>query len=251
MKVLGLLTARGGSKGVPGKNIRPLAGKPLLQYSVEAAQRSGCLDRLILSSDDPQILEVGRNLGVETPFVRPAELADDHSDHISVVLHALEQLASPPDYVLLLQPTSPFRTGEDIRGCVSLALARQASGVVSVSEVVDHPVLMKTMDERGALQAYASSNLAYARRQDLPRLYIPNGALYCTSVRALREERTFYPKGVLGFLMPEERSLQIDTPWQFHVAELIMACLHRRDEAIGGEGPSNEAGERAGHAQGI
>src|SRR5262245_25182815 len=123
-RVLGLITARGGSKGVPRKNVRPLGGKPLLAWTIEAARNAPVIDRLILSSDDAEIIEVARAWGCEVPFVRPPELATDTADSVEVVRHALSTLGEDYDYVVLLQPTSPLRTGEDIENCVRLCDAR-------------------------------------------------------------------------------------------------------------------------------
>ena len=225
--VLGLITARGGSKGIPGKNIRSLAGKPLIAWTIEAAQKSGCLARIAVSTDDEAIAAVARDWGAEVPFMRPVKLAEDTSSHISVVEHALnwflEHENYTPDYLLLLQPTSPLRVPEDIQAAVELAEARDAVGVVSVVESHPHPYLSKRIQPDGALADLITvENIPYLRRQDLPLVYSLNGAIYLGRPGALLKERTFMPKGTLAYIMPPERSLDVDTPWDLYMIDLIL-----------------------------
>ena len=226
MEILALVTARGGSKGIPGKNIKPLAGKPLIAWTIEAALASRSLARVIVSTDDASIAEVSRDWGAETPFLRPAELAQDASSHISVVEHALHWVETNdhwlPDYVLLLQPTSPFRTVEDIDGAVEAARQKNAQAVVGVCPAHNHPYLTKRILEDGKLADFISVDMAYMRRQDLPPAYVINGAIYLNKCDVLLKQRTFLPPGTLPYVMPLERSMDIDTPWDFYLAELIL-----------------------------
>ena len=149
MKVLGVITARGGSKGIPGKNLKLLGGRPLIAYTIDAAQQSNALDRLILSTDDPAIAEAARALGCEVPFLRPPELARDDTPHLPVMQHAVEWLAAHdsyhPDLVLILQPTSPLRRAEHMREAVSLAQTSAADSVVGVSAVPVHYHPLRTL----------------------------------------------------------------------------------------------------------
>ena len=224
--IAALITARAGSKSVPRKNIRPLAGKPLLAYTFEAAKKSRAIQRIVLSTDDPEMADLGRAYGVEVPFLRPPELAGDTTPMIDVALHALAWLAEReayrPDYLLLLQPTSPFRTAEDIDAAAELARRTSADAVVGVGAMPKHPCHAKTIDAEGRLVPWLGGPDTESRRQDLPALYVPNGAIYLVKRTVLERSRSWCPPGTLAFVMPEERSLDIDTPWDWRVAEAVL-----------------------------
>jgi len=224
--VLGLITARGGSKSIPRKNLMPLDGKPLIAWTFEVALQSRQLSRVILSTDDEEIAGVGRDWGIEVPFLRPSELANDDSSHISVVNHAIAWLEDHenvcPDYIMLLQPTSPLRTVEDIDTAIQIAEVRNAIAVVSVCETHHHPYLTKRTLEDGTLADFVSSNIAYLRRQGLPPAYALNGAIYLNRRDSLLHDKSFLPPGTYAYIMPQERSLDIDTPWNFYLADLIL-----------------------------
>jgi CMP-N-acetylneuraminic acid synthetase len=226
MKTLALITARGGSKGIPGKNLVPLAGKPLIAWTLEAARAAARLSRIIVSTDDLAIAEECRTRGAEVPFLRPPELAGDASSHLSVVEHALSWLHSNerfvPEAVVLLQPTSPLRTAQDIDASVDLAIQRNAEAVVSVCEAEDHPFLVKRLNERGELEDFVSSGLRYARRQDFPPAYRINGAVYVNRTESLLRTRTFVPPGALPYVMSRRDSIDIDTPVDLGKAEAIL-----------------------------
>lgn len=223
---LGLITARGGSKGVPRKNVRQVAGKPLIAWTIEAAQQASLLTRIIVSTDDEEIASIARELGAEVPFTRPKELAQDTTPHLNVVLHALSWLAAQqqfsPEYVFTLQPTSPLRQPEDIDNLITLAYQHNADAAVTVSETHDHPNFVRTMDEEGILKEFFPCGINYPRRQDLPPAYVINGAGFVNKHVSLVNHKTFYPSPTYGYLMPVERSVQIDTPWDLHLAELIL-----------------------------
>jgi CMP-N-acetylneuraminic acid synthetase len=230
IRVVALVTARGGSKTVPRKNLKLLGGKPLIGWSIEAARLSKHVARTILSTDDEEIAATGRAYGAEAPFLRPGELAQDTSSHISVAQHAIRWLrehGDDPDYILLLQPTSPFRTSEDIDAAVALADARRPVAVISVCEMERHPFLGKRI-ENGMLMDFLPWPASYPRRQDLGQAYALNGAIYLNRTASLMNDATFHPAGSLAYIMPPERSMDLDTPWDFHVAELIMKDLHER-----------------------
>ena len=224
--IVAVITARGQSKGIPDKNIRPLAGKPLIAWTIEAAGKSKLLDRIIVSTDDQRIAKVAQDYGAEVPFVRPSELALDNTPHIDVMIHALNWLEAQPEgecpYVMLLQPTVPFRTAEDIDAAIQLAAAKQAPAVISVCEVERHPYIMKRVLEDGTMSDFLPSDIPYLRRQALPLCYALNGAIYLVRPALLRREKTFCPKGAYAYIMPPERSLDIDSPWNLQVADLIM-----------------------------
>ena len=227
-KILALITARGGSKGLPGKNTRVLGDRPLIAWSIDAAHGARHIARTIVSTDDNAIADVARKHGAEVPCLRPAALAQDNSPHIDVVLHTLDALKSideyVPDALMLLQPTSPFRTSADIDSAVELARTKNAPAVVSVVETHDHPFLARRLDGGGRMSPFVPCDLGYPRRQDLPPAYALNGAIYLCRVDILRDQRTFEPPGCIGYVMPPERSLQIDTPWDFELCSLIAAA---------------------------
>ena len=232
MEVLGLITARGGSKGVPRKNIKLLLDKPLLAWTVEAALGSRGLSRVLMSTDDVEIADVARTWGAEVPFLRPAALAQDDSSHIGVVTHAIRWLEAcqhaRPDYIMLLQPTSPLRTAEDIDAAIHMAQEGAVVAVVSVCAALRHPYLCKRILTDGTLADFVPipGDLPYLRHQVLPPAYGLNGAIYLNSRESLLRDATFTPPGAVAYIMPPERSLDIDSPWDFHLAELILRDRH-------------------------
>ncbi len=227
--VLGLITARGGSKGLRRKNVRDLCGMPLIGWTITAALKSGSLDRVVVSTDDAEIAAVSRRCGAEVPFVRPSELAEDLSSHIGVVLHALDWLASNesyfPRYVALLQPTVPFRSTEDIDACVATANQWNADSVISVMKCKTHPRLLKTVDDTGVMSDYVESIDGDLPRQTLPEVYALNGAVYLVRPDLLRLRRSWYSEKTFAHVMPSERSIDIDSEWDLLLAEMIASRL--------------------------
>ncbi|MBF0665325.1 MAG: acylneuraminate cytidylyltransferase family protein [Brevundimonas sp.] len=221
--VLAVITARGGSKGLPGKNLRPFRGRPLIAWTIEAARRSRLVDRVILSSDDAGIIQAAEGLGCETPFVRSAELSGDEAASVDVVLDALDRT---PGYqiVVLLQPTSPLRAAADIDGALGRMELAGAPSCVSVCEAPAHPWLIYRRDDQGRLDPFAVPPAdASLRRQDLPLAWMLNGAVYVADVSWLRRERTFLKPGETeAWEMPVERSADIDTLEEFRAAEQLM-----------------------------
>ena len=222
MKILGIVPARGGSKGVPGKNIRPLAGKPLIVHTLEAAHASG-LAQVIVTTDDPSIAAVARAAGGSVPFVRPAELATDTAKSIDVALHALQVMEQREgmryDAIMLLQPTTPFRTTADIDQAISLLEHNpEADSVISVVDVeAFHPARMKYMEGDRLIdppfcEAYENQN-----RQELRPMFIRNGAIYLTRRKTLLA-KSYKGDVCMGLVMPNERSINIDTLHDFEYA---------------------------------
>jgi len=232
-KVLAVIPARGGSKGIPRKNIAKVAGKPLVAWTIETAIICPLLDRVIISTDDPEIANVARCYGAEVPFLRPSELAQDDTPGIETILHTVRWLHEHegyrPDYVMVLQPTLPLRTVEDIEAAVQLAWECQADGVVSVCTVHRHPYWMKRITEDGRLTDFLSLDHAYTQRQELPPVYALNGAIYLARCEVLLEQRTFYTDRTYAYIMPPERSLDIDTPWDLYLADLILKDRMRHE----------------------
>ena len=229
MKVLGIITARGGSKGIPGKNLKLLAGKPLLAYTVETARRSGALDRVILSTEDEAIAKAGRDLGCDVPFMRPLDLAHDDTPHLPVIQHATrwmqERINYQPDAVMILQPTSPLRTGEDIAASIELLARSGADSVLSVNEmpVHTHPMRALRLDHAGNAVLFVSGEPVRKRinrRQDLPQAWVMNGAIYACRTRVLfAAEPSLYGNRVVAYRMPAARSISIDDLEDWAAAE--------------------------------
>lgn len=209
-RILALITARGGSKGLPRKNLLQAAGLPLIGWTIRAAQQSQVIDRLVLSSDDREIMDVARELGCDVPFCRPAALASDMSSSMDVIIHALDQLPGY-DYLVLLQPTSPLRNGSDIAAAVELLQKYDVPSCVSVCEAEQSPYLMYQIGDDERLASLLPSLKTSYRRQDLPPVYILNGAVYVARINWLRETRSFLSPETIAYRMPTERSIDIDT----------------------------------------
>jgi N-acylneuraminate cytidylyltransferase/CMP-N,N'-diacetyllegionaminic acid synthase len=220
VKTFALIPARGGSKGIPRKNIKLIAGKPLIVWTIEAALRSSLLDAVVVSTDDPEIAEVARQAGAQVPFMRPSELAQDQTSGLDPVLHALDQLPQY-DSVLLLQPTSPLRNTDDIDACLCLAMRQNAHSVVSVSEADTHPYWTYRLTKDQALSRFVDAE-PIARRQDRPQAFELNGALYFADANWLRSSGSLVGTETLAYVMAKERSVDLDTPLDWKLAELLL-----------------------------
>ncbi|PRC91484.1 cytidylyltransferase domain-containing protein [Solimicrobium silvestre] len=221
MKTLALILARGGSKGIPRKNIRLLAGKPLIAWSIQAALNCPQIDSVVVSTDDEEIAQISRTWGAQVPFMRPAELALDSSPSMDAILHALDQLPWF-DTILVLQPTSPLRTTADIIACLNFAFTQQANAVVSVCEPANSPYWMYKLGADCRLSKLMDTN-DISRRQDLPDVYALNGALYFAQTSWLRRTQSFLTHETVGFVMPADKSIDIDTPLDWKIAELLLS----------------------------
>ena len=227
--VLAIVPARGGSKGIPRKNLIPLCGKPLMQWTIEAAQNSSYVDRLILSSEDEEICRVGEQLGCDIPFKRPETLASDEASTVEVISDILERLPEC-DIVVVLQPTSPLRTAEDVDHCLSVLIEKKYSSIASVTPVKDHPFLTYRTLAGGRLAPFVKVKTGLSlRRQDLPEAYVLNGAIYAVLANWFSNELTFVSEDTGGFVMPSERSIDIDDWMDLGVAEQAL----RRKETNG------------------
>ncbi|NOT47999.1 MAG: acylneuraminate cytidylyltransferase family protein [Acidobacteria bacterium] len=221
MKVLGIIPARGGSKGVPRKNIRLLCEKPLIAYTIESALNASRLTRTILSTEDEEIAEVGMSCGVDVPFLRPKELAEDFSPTLPVVLQALETLehaGEQYDAVCLLQPTNPLRRSSDIDSCIELLERTGADSVISILPVPAeyNPKWVYWKSEDGTLGLATGDNEPTSRRQDLPPAFHREGSVYVTRTEVVRDQQSLYGKNILGYEISPEFSSNIDTlnDWQ-------------------------------------
>lgn len=223
-KHLAVIPARSGSKGLKDKNIKLLSGKPLLQYSVEAALHSGIFDCVHVSTDNERYADIARSCGADVPFLRPDEFSTDTADSWSVVRFALEQYKQSGkifDIVTLLQPTSPLRNEEDIRCAYHLFCEKDAEAVVSVSEEAHSPMLVNTLDESLSLNGFIQLDKV-GRRQDMPVYYRINGAVYMLKTCILDRISDLYGKGSYAYIMPGERAVDIDSIMDFRIAEMIM-----------------------------
>ena len=226
-KILALIPARGGSKGVPGKNIADLGGKPLLAWTAEAALAAESIDRIVVSTDSPEIAECAKRCCIPVPWLRPAEFATDDSPVILTVLHLLQKLEEEdnyiPDFVMLLQTTAPFRTAEDIDNAASLLASEQADTVLSVCEAREHPYTAKKINKYGELENFLDlpHEVTQANRQTYPPAYTLNGAVYISKRDILLERKSFYGDKVVPYIMPPERSLDIDTPFDLEIARIL------------------------------
>lgn len=221
LKVLALIPARGGSKGLPRKNVLVAADKPLIALTIEAALTARCVSKVVLSSDDDEIIDVARNYGCDVPFKRPESLASDTSSSVEVVCHALQELPGY-DYVVLLQPTSPLRNARDIDEAFELMVTMKAPACVSLKPVSESPYWMYQINGAGRLKTLIDSESAYGRRQDLPPVYALNGAIYMAEVSWFLTSRTFISAETVGYIMPQERSLDIDTADDFLAFKAIV-----------------------------
>lgn len=221
MSVLAVIPARGGSKGIPRKNIKKLAGKPLIGWTIEAAKKADCIDRIVVSTDDEEISNVAIEFGAEVPFHRPANLSTDEAPGVSTALHALNNLPGY-DWILLLQPTSPLRAIEDIDAIWRLCVERHASSAVSVTEVSKHPLWMFKRRSDGSLEQFLPGMQTLARRQELPKAYALNGALYLARTEWVLSHQRLVGPDTLGYVMPAERSVDIDTQYDWLWVEYLM-----------------------------
>ena len=230
--ILGIIPARGGSKGIPRKNLVPILYKPLIAYTIEAALQSKHLSRLIVSTDDEEIARVSLKYGAEVPFNRPPELATDSALSIHVMQHALREMevleAKKYDAVVMLQPTTPLRIGSDIDAGIDLLFNSGADSVISVVAVSSHhPFRMKQILEDGRLVNFIDQGFEDMRpRQDLPPVYIRNGALYITRRDVLVNENNVTGKDCRAYEMPEDRSVNIDSE-----SDIILAEYYLKNEA--------------------
>lgn len=229
-RVLALVPARSGSKGVPHKNVRPLHGKPLLAWPIAAARASRHVDRVVISTDSAEYAELARQAGADVPFLRPAALASDTAPSIDFILHALDHLDASGeryDYLMLLEPTSPLTDGGDVDAALSTLDANRdvADSIVGVTAMVStHPVFAVRIGDQGLIHPYAASSFGQLpRRQDTELLYHLEGSLYASSVEALRRERSFCHRRTLPYVTPRWKSFEIDDLVDFVCIEAILA----------------------------
>lgn len=229
-QVLGIVTARGGSKSIPRKNIKLFAGKPLIAWAIESLKKSGAVDRVIVTTDDEEIASIAKEYGGEIPFMRPAELALDTTPSLPVLQHAVQWLKDneryEPDYVVLLEPTSPSKRPFHIRDCVSRIIETGADSVISVAEVPGtlnpHWQIKLTDGDRVELFTGGTMKNVIRRRQDLPKTYFRNSSVYVFKPEFLfTDDPSLYGNDVRAYITESKYAIDIDTPEEWVIAEAM------------------------------
>lgn len=225
-KVVAVIPARGGSKGIPRKNIKDLNGKPLIAYTIEAALKSRYIDRVIVSTEDLEISEISRSFGAEVPFLRPSELAQDDTPGIEPIIHAINYLFNQEnysfDYVMCLQCTSPLRNTNQIDEAICEIYSKDADSAISVCESEVNPYWMKIIKD-GKIDDFIKDNKFYARRQDLPVVYRLNGAIYIGKIEIILNNKNWYTDNTLPIIMDRITSIDIDDEIDFKFAEFLLS----------------------------
>lgn len=224
MKILAIICARGGSKGVPRKNIKKLLGTPLISYTINIALKCKLIDKLVVSTDDEEIAKIAKECGAEVPYIRPKYLAKDTTPTFPVVVHMLKYLKYQnylPDIVVLLDATSPLKKVEDIVRCINTVKSK-SDAAITVCETRQNPYFTQLEYEGDYLSLSKKMDKIPTRRQDAPSVYFINGSVWAIKTNVLLEEKTFCPKKTLPVIVPEERSLQVDTPFDFKILEIVM-----------------------------
>lgn len=224
-RIIGIIPARGGSKGLPRKNILPLHGKPLIAWTIEQAKASEYVDKVIVTTDDEEIASVARTHGAEVPFTRPRELATDTATSLDVILHALDWFTTRGDIfdmLVLLQPTSPLRTSADISNAIELMFVKKALAVISVCETEHHPYWSNVLAPDGSMDGFLRPELSNKNRQELPTCYRLNGAIYAADCAYVRSQQGFFGKQTYAYVMPKERSIDIDAKIDFQFVEFLL-----------------------------
>jgi len=224
--ILTIIPARGGSKGVPRKNIRELGGKPLIAYTIEAAIGSSFIDRFIVSTDDEEVAEISRRWGAEVPFLRPAEFASDTAKAIEVVKHALLEMEKLDNceykVIVYLEPPAPFKTSKDIDTCIEFFFKYNPASVISVNEANQfHPILMKKIEDNHLKPIWKNEPEGVPRQMYSPTAYMRNGAVYVLKKENILND-VFYGDPVVPYIMPDERSICIDSMLDWYAAEAMI-----------------------------
>lgn len=225
MDIIAIIPARGGSKGIPRKNIKNINGKPLISYTIAEVKKSKYINRIIVSTEDREIAEISKKYGAEVPFLRPKELAGDSTPGIDPIIHCINWLKENenyrPEYVCLLQCTSPFRKVNQIDEAFEKLISKDSNSIVSVCESEISPYWMKKIDN-GKMKDFLEDISFYARRQDTPTVYRLNGAIYIAKTDFLLKNKNWYTENTLSYIMDRNSSIDIDDMIDFKFAEFLM-----------------------------
>lgn len=224
-RVTALIPARGGSKRLPRKNVKLLGNKPLIAWSIEAAKASKYIDRVVVSTDDEEIKQVSEQYGAEVPFSRPEHLSNDHASSFDVIKHAIVFLGldQTNELIVLLQPTSPLRLVSELDTALEFFIAKNAKGIVSISETEHSPMWSNTLPENGCMSDFIRPEVQGKRSQDLPKFFRLNGSIYIYETLSLLEQaKIFFDENVYGFETSLETAVDIDTALDFKIAEVLL-----------------------------
>lgn len=224
---LAIIPARGGSKGLPGKNIKILCGKPLIAWSIETGLKSKYLDEIMVSTDYQNIADIAKQYGANVPFLRPDYLANDTATSFDAIKHTIDyykdELNREFDYIVLLEPTSPLREDSDIDKAIELLLESHASSIVGISKTEDqNPAFLIQKDEKNFISGYENLDMKVLRRQDIKDVYFFEGSIYISEIDELLKTKTFYHNRTIGYEVPKYKSLEIDDMDDFVMVEAIM-----------------------------
>ena len=224
--MLAIIPARSCSKGLPGKNIKKMNDKPLIWYTINAAKKSKFTDRIIVSTDDDKIAKISKNYEVEIPFMRPKKLARDDSFAIDNYIYTIDRLNKEFNYgiveFVVLQPTSPLRPSLDIDNAIQIFIEKGADSIISVSETIHPPIWSKRINEKGILRNYFDIRIDNKNRQEIEKAYMPNGAIFVFKFSLLKQKYSYYSDKTYPYIMPLERSIDIDSKLDFEFVEYLM-----------------------------
>jgi CMP-N,N'-diacetyllegionaminic acid synthase len=232
MKVLAIIPARSGSKGLPGKNIKSLCGKPLIGWTIEAALRSKYINKVVVSTNDPEIAQISKDYGASVPFIRPEELSTDSAPAKDAILHCLDYYKNKEDFsfFVLLQPTSPLRDTKSINKAFELLYAKNAKSVISVCEADHHPYWMNKLNDELSMNNFVDIKYTRQGRQKLPVFYRINGAIYISEIKSYLRDQNFYGPMSYAYVMDKQKSVDIDDLMDFYLAETIIKNYVDRGE---------------------
>lgn len=224
---LAIIPARGGSKGLPGKNIKELCGKPLIAWSIEAGLKSKYVDEIVVSTDSAKIAEISKQYGANVPFLRPIELASDTATTFDAIGHTIDYykhtLHREYDYIVLLEPTSPLREVDDIDKSIEKLLASDMDSIVGICRTEDqNPAFLVLKNEQDSIVGYENKDMKVLRRQDIRDVYFFEGTIYISKTDVLLDKKTFYHESSLGYVVPKYKSLEIDDMDDFIMVEALM-----------------------------
>lgn len=224
--MIAIIPARGGSKGLLGKNIKLLNGLPLIAYSILEAKKSKQIEKVIVSTDSEEIAEISMKFGAEVPFLRPFELASDTAlaiDNYIFTIEKLKELYKKDIHeIVVLQPTSPLRTMKDIDKAIEIYFKKNADSVISITEMTHPPIWAKKITETGIIKEYFGNDIGLKNRQEIEIAFIPNGAIFILKYSLLKDKYTYYSEKTFPYIMPNNRSVDIDTQYDFEYAEFLI-----------------------------